>query len=123
MLQVPLCRTAGSWAELKLIVLIQRLLCVAFIAPTFVALIIPTSTSTSVPFPQNISGLSDDVLEYSIGPNLLAKTGNPYGVTLLTVLLRKYSRRFIVKSFGEDDWAMLLALVMNPSKTKLQGLL
>jgi hypothetical protein len=59
----------------------------------------------------NISELSLDVIAYTNGPVLLAQTGSFFAVALLTVLVRSYSRRFIVNSFGKDDWAMLFAMV------------
>lgn len=41
--------------------------------------------------------------------------GGTLGVlSILTTALRCYTRVFIVKSFGLDDWFMLLALVSRP---------
>jgi hypothetical protein len=65
----------------------------------------------SAPAPKNISAISPDVMNYTNGPVLLAQTGSFFAVALLTVCIRSYSRRFIVNSFGKDDWAMLFALV------------
>ncbi|KAJ4330531.1 hypothetical protein N0V87_009924 [Didymella glomerata] len=64
----------------------------------------------SAPAPKNISAISPDVMNYTNGPVLLAQTGSFFAVALLTVCIRSYSRRFIVNSFGKDDWAMLFAL-------------
>ncbi|XPS81328.1 hypothetical protein M3J07_013292 [Ascochyta lentis] len=61
--------------------------------------------------PKDISALSPDIVAYTNGPILLAKTSTIYAMAMLTVSLRIYSRQFIVKSLGKDDWAMLSALV------------
>lgn len=61
--------------------------------------------------PKDVFSLSPEDLAYTNGPVLLAVTGAFYAVALLTVVLRGYSRRFIVNSFGKDDWAIIVALV------------
>lgn len=65
----------------------------------------------SAPALKNISEVSPDVINYTNGPVLLAQTGSFFAVAFLIVCIRSYSRRFIVNSFGKDDWAMLFALV------------
>jgi hypothetical protein len=60
---------------------------------------------------KDISELTAEEVAYTNGPVLLAVTGAFYTVSLLTVVARSYSRRFIVKSFGKDDWTMVAALV------------
>jgi hypothetical protein len=60
---------------------------------------------------KDASELSAEEVAYTNGPVLLAVTGAFYTVSLLTVMARGYSRRFIVNSFGKDDWAMVVALV------------
>ncbi|KAF2628081.1 hypothetical protein BU25DRAFT_457944 [Macroventuria anomochaeta] len=61
----------------------------------------------SAPAPKDISVLSPEAIAYTNGPVLLARTGPIYAVALLTVLLRSYSRWFIVKSFGKDHSTMM----------------
>ncbi|KAF9690840.1 hypothetical protein EKO04_011120 [Ascochyta lentis] len=63
--------------------------------------------------PKDISALSPDIVAYTNGPILLAKTSTIYAMAMLTVSLRIYSRQFIVKSLGKDDWAMLSALIFQ----------
>ena len=65
----------------------------------------------SAPAAKNISEISPDVINYTKGPVLLAQTGSFFAVALLTVCILSYSRRFIVISFDNDDWAILFALV------------
>lgn len=70
----------------------------------------------SVPAPKDILDLSPEAIAYTNGPVLLAQTGSLYAVALLTVLLRSYSRWFIVRSFGKDDWTMIAAVVSSAIK-------
>lgn len=42
---------------------------------------------------------------------LLGKAGSVFAVAASVVLLRIFVRIRIVKSFGKDDWAMILAMV------------
>ena len=69
----------------------------------------------AAPAAKDVSELSAEEVAYTNGPVLLAVTGAFYTISLLTVVARSYSRRFIVKSFGKDDWIMVAALV---SKTR-----
>lgn len=48
------------------------------------------------------------------GPELLAVNIVFCSLTGIIVLLRCYTRVFIVKAFGTDDWIMLLAMVYIP---------
>jgi hypothetical protein len=65
----------------------------------------------AAPAAKDVSELSAEEAAYTNGPVLLAVTGAFYTVSLLTVVARSYSRRFIVKSFGKDDWTMVAAWV------------
>jgi hypothetical protein len=65
----------------------------------------------AAPAAKDVSELSAEEVAYTNGPVLLAVTGAFYTISLLTVVARSYSRRFIVKSFGKDDWIMVAALV------------
>lgn len=65
----------------------------------------------AAPDNKNIADLSPEVLSYTNAPMLVAQTAIFYGIALVVVLARCYSRVFIVKSFGLDDWTMVLATV------------
>lgn len=67
----------------------------------------------AAPPPKNLADLPPEVLAYNNGPVLLAQTASFFSVAALVVLGRCYTRIFMVKSFGRDDWAMLLAMVRN----------
>jgi hypothetical protein len=60
-------------------------------------------TPTALPSPELIS--------YSNARNLIAEASALFAVATLTVLFRCYVRIVIIKSFGYDDWTMLLAMV------------
>lgn len=40
-----------------------------------------------------------------------------FALSLTTTILRMYSRKCIIKSFGRDDWWMLFVFVCSPSLT------
>lgn len=50
-----------------------------------------------------------DYLAFTNAPTLLLQAGILFGVTALIVLLRCYVRVVMLRSFGKDDWIMLLA--------------
>lgn len=64
---------------------------------------VSSSAPTSLPSPELIA--------YSNAGNLVAQAATLCAVALITVLLRCYARVAVIKSFGYDDWAMLLAMV------------
>lgn len=57
----------------------------------------------------DLKHLRPEYIAYSNAPALLAQTGALFGTAVLIVILRCYVRAKILKSFGKDDWAMLLA--------------
>ncbi|KNG45398.1 hypothetical protein TW65_07930 [Stemphylium lycopersici] len=65
----------------------------------------------SAPAPKNITDLSPDIVAYRNGPVLLVQTTPAFAVAALVVLLRCYARARILKSFGTDDWVMIVTLV------------
>jgi hypothetical protein len=65
----------------------------------------------NAPNPKDIADLPPEVLSYTNAPTLIAQTGTMFGIALVVVFARCYSRIFIVKSFGYDDWTMVLAMV------------
>jgi hypothetical protein len=66
----------------------------------------------SAPDTPSISpSLTPDLIHYSNAHSLMAQAGSVFAVCTLTVLLRCYVRMRILKSFGSDDWTILLAYV------------
>lgn len=55
----------------------------------------------------------DDVLDHHRQAMFYSVIGVFHIVATLTVLLRLYTRYFVVRSFGLDDWAIVAALVGN----------
>lgn len=50
-----------------------------------------------------------DYVAYTNAPVLLTQTGVLFGITALVIILRCYVRAAMLRSFGKDDWIMLLA--------------
>jgi hypothetical protein len=63
------------------------------------------SAPTSLPSPELIA--------YSNGDRLVTQAATLCAVALATFLLRCYARVVVVKSFGYDDWTMLMAMVIT----------
>jgi hypothetical protein len=61
--------------------------------------------------PKNLADLPPEIRDYSNGPVLLAQTASIFAIAALVVSGRCYTRGFVIKSFGKDDWAMLAAMV------------
>lgn len=76
----------------------------------------------SAPAPKNITDLSPDIVAYRNGPVLLVQTTPAFAVAALVVLLRCYARARILKSFGTDDWVMIVTLVSYPHPINEQSL-
>jgi hypothetical protein len=68
--------------------------------------------------PSSSADLSPDLIAFSNAHNLMAKAGSMFAICALTVMLRCYVRVIILKSFGADDWTMLLAFVLSPTLAK-----
>lgn len=58
---------------------------------------------------------SPELIAYSNAGHLVAQAATLCAIALSTVLLRCYARVAVLKSFGYDDWTMLLAMVINPT--------
>jgi hypothetical protein len=65
------------------------------------------------PGTKKFSDLTAEELEYTNAPVLAAQVGTLFAIGLVVVLARSYSRVFIVKSFGSDDWTIALAMVRD----------
>jgi len=57
------------------------------------------------------SSPSPELIAYSNANNLIAEAATLCFIATLTVLLRCYARIVVIKSFGNDDWTMILAMV------------
>lgn len=57
--------------------------------------------------------LTPEYIAYTNAPALLTKFGSMFAVTSLIVVLRCYVRAVMIKSFGKDDWLMLLAYAFS----------
>ncbi|EDU42343.1 conserved hypothetical protein [Pyrenophora tritici-repentis Pt-1C-BFP] len=64
----------------------------------------PSDIPTSLPSPELIA--------YSNAHNLIAEAATLCTIAVLTVILRCYARAVVIKSFGYNDWTMILASVM-----------
>jgi hypothetical protein len=61
------------------------------------------------PITVDLNHLDPAYIAYTNAPTLLTQTGTLFGATALVVILRCYARGFLVRSFGKDDWTILLA--------------
>lgn len=63
-------------------------------------------------FNPEIPGLHDldaEYIAYTNAPTLLMQIGTLFGATALVISLRCYVRIAMIRSFGKDDWTILLA--------------
>jgi len=56
----------------------------------------------------DLSNFSPEFIAFTNAPTLLSQAGALFGAAALVVLLRFYVRVAILRSFGKDDWIMLL---------------
>jgi len=71
-----------------------------------------TKRVMSVPIiPSDSADMDLELLDVNNSRNLMAKAGSMFAICALAVLLRCHVRVAILKSFGADDWTMLLAFV------------
>jgi hypothetical protein len=61
--------------------------------------------------PASAVELTPEYVAFTNAPHLLAMAGSAFSIAAAVVLLRIYVRILVVKSFGRDDWAMVVALV------------
>lgn len=57
-----------------------------------------------------------EILAYSNGGTLLGISASLFAVTAAIVIARTYTRIFVVKSLGSDDWTMIFAMVIFLSR-------
>lgn len=57
--------------------------------------------------------LTSEYIAFTNGPVLLGQFGALFAVASVVVFLRCYVRVFMIKSFGKDDWIMLLAYAFS----------
>jgi hypothetical protein len=69
--------------------------------------------STSI-LPSNSSELTPELIAFTNVHNLMAQAGSMFAICAWTIVLRCYVRIAILKSFGADDWTMLIAFVCMP---------
>jgi hypothetical protein len=55
--------------------------------------------------------ITADYIAYTNASHILGVVGTFFTLAAIVVLLRCYTRFFILKSFGRDDWAVLVAMV------------
>jgi hypothetical protein len=63
--------------------------------------------------PSSAVELTPDYVAFTNAPHLLAMAGSAFSIAAVVVILRIYVRILVVKSFGRDDWAMVVALVSS----------
>jgi hypothetical protein len=61
------------------------------------------------PIDTDLSHLDSAYIAYTNAPTLLTQTGTLFGATTLVIVLRCYVRIVMLRSFGKDDWTILLA--------------
>lgn len=59
----------------------------------------------------SIDSLTPEQIAINKSGQILTIVGTFFAVSVTTVLLRFYVRIKMVKTFGKDDWAMMVALV------------
>ncbi|KZM18934.1 hypothetical protein ST47_g9930 [Ascochyta rabiei] len=62
--------------------------------------------------PSVASNLTPEHIAFTNAPALLAKAGLVFGFAAAVVVSRIYVRVCILRSFGKDDWAMVLAMLL-----------
>lgn len=59
-----------------------------------------------------VDHLDPEYIAYTNAPTLLMQSGALFGATTLVVVLRCYVRVVMLRSFGKDDWTILLAFAV-----------
>lgn len=57
--------------------------------------------------------LTPEYVAFTNAPSLLAQAGSVFGIATAVVVLRIYVRLCMIRSFGKDDWTMVLAMVSS----------
>jgi len=58
-----------------------------------------------------------NILAYNNGGTLVSITATFFAIAAAVVIARCYTRIFVVKSVGRDDWTMLAAMVLVIPRT------
>lgn len=66
--------------------------------------------------PSSAADLTPEYIAFTNAPVLLAQAGSVFAIAAVVVVLRVYVRVSMLRSFGKDDWTMVLAMVSS-SKT------
>jgi hypothetical protein len=61
------------------------------------------------PIDTDLSHLDSACIAYTNAPTLLTRSGTLFGATALVIVLRCYVRIVMLRSFGKNDWIILLA--------------
>jgi hypothetical protein len=70
-------------------------------------------SAPAVPPSSSLASLSPELIALNNAPALMAQAGSVFAICFVTVVLRFYVRAMILRSFGADDWTMLLAFVIT----------
>lgn len=71
--------------------------------------------------PKKLSDLDPDIVAFSNAPALLAQTAPFFSIAALVVIGRCYVRIAMLRAFGRDDWAMLLAMVSTRYQSRFSS--
>jgi hypothetical protein len=55
--------------------------------------------------------LTAEYIAYTNASHILGVVGSFFTLAAIVVLLRCYTRFFVLKTFGRDDWAVVVAMV------------
>ncbi|KAI5375980.1 hypothetical protein J4E82_005224 [Alternaria postmessia] len=61
----------------------------------------------------NLPPISDADIAYSNASSLMVQAGTIFGIALAITLLRCYVRLVMLKSFGKDDWTIIVSMSQN----------
>jgi hypothetical protein len=61
--------------------------------------------------PPMMPPITAEYIAYNNSSHILGVVGSFFTLAAIVVLLRCYTRFFILKTFGRDDWAILVAMV------------
>jgi hypothetical protein len=65
----------------------------------------------------NLPPISDADIAYSNASSLMVQAGTIFGIALAITLLRCYVRLVMLKSFGKDDWTIIVSMVRGTART------
>jgi hypothetical protein len=65
----------------------------------------------------NLPPASDADIAYNNASSLMMQAGTIFGIALAITLLRCYVRLGMLKSFGKDDWTIIVSMVRGTART------